>query len=76
MLLFNFSYYFEFLHAWNFQGFSQSHGDDYGFDFRKNHPMKSHFKAGNVGLSLLSSIEKREAKILRDFGGKSSNAVL
>jgi uncharacterized membrane protein len=37
--------------------------------------MKSHFKAGNVGLGLISSIEKLEHKILKDFGGKMSDAM-
>lgn len=34
--------------------------------------MKGHFKQGNVGLGLVSSIEKLEGKILNDFGGKVS----
>lgn len=34
--------------------------------------MKTHFKQGNVGLGLISSIDKLEAKILKDFGGKVS----
>lgn len=32
--------------------------------------MKLHFKNGNVGLGLISSIDKLEAKILKDFGGR------
>lgn len=35
--------------------------------------MKVNFKKGNVGLGLNRSIEKLEAKILKDFGGKVSN---
>lgn len=34
--------------------------------------MKVHFKAGNVGLGLISSIEKLEEKILHDFNGRVS----
>lgn len=37
--------------------------------------MKGHFKAGNVGLGLVSSIDKLEGKILKDFGGKVSDAA-
>lgn len=35
--------------------------------------MKTHFKQGNVGLGLISSIDKLEEKILKDFGGKVSD---
>lgn len=35
--------------------------------------MQGHFKAGNMGLGFLSSIEALEEKILKDFGGKVSN---
>lgn len=35
--------------------------------------MKTHFKAGNVGLGLINSIAKLEEKILKDFGGKVSD---
>jgi len=34
--------------------------------------MQKHFKAGNMGLGFISSIEALEAKILKDFGGKVS----
>lgn len=37
--------------------------------------MKTHFKAGNVGLGLINSIEKLEEKILKDFGGKVSDVA-
>lgn len=36
--------------------------------------MKTHFKAGNVGLGLINSIDKLEKKIVADFGGKVSDA--
>lgn len=32
--------------------------------------MKTHFKKGDIGLGLIQSIDKFEAKILSDFGGK------
>lgn len=35
--------------------------------------MKTHFKAGNMGLGFVQSIESLEAKILKDFGGKVSD---
>jgi uncharacterized membrane protein len=35
--------------------------------------MKVHFRAGNVGLGLISSIDKLEEKIILDFGGKVSD---
>lgn len=35
--------------------------------------MQTHFKDGNVGLGLISSIEKLEAKILQDFKGRVTN---
>lgn len=35
--------------------------------------MRTHFKAGNMGLGYLSSIENLEQKILKDFGGKVSD---
>lgn len=36
--------------------------------------MKTHFRTGNVSLGLINSIEKLEEKILKDFGGKVSDA--
>ena len=38
--------------------------------------MKEHFKKGNVGLGLISSIQRLEDKIVKDFGGKVSEAPL
>ena len=38
--------------------------------------MKVHFKVGDVGLGLINSIDKLEAKILADFGGKASDVHL
>jgi uncharacterized membrane protein len=35
--------------------------------------MKKHFKAGNMALGFIQSIESLEQKILKDFGGKVSN---
>jgi uncharacterized membrane protein len=37
--------------------------------------MKSHFKEGNVGLGLINSIQRLEDKILKDFGGRVSDAT-
>lgn len=34
--------------------------------------MQTHFKAGNMGMGFIKSIESLEAKILKDFGGKVS----
>lgn len=36
--------------------------------------MKKHFKAGNMGLGFIQSIQSLESKILNDFGGKISDA--
>jgi uncharacterized membrane protein len=36
--------------------------------------MKKHFKAGNMALGFIQSIESLENKILKDFGGKVSDA--
>lgn len=35
--------------------------------------MRTHFKAGNMGLGFIQSIESFEEKILKDFGGKVSD---
>lgn len=36
--------------------------------------MKTHFKEGHMGLGLIKSIDRLEAKILADFGGRVSEA--
>lgn len=36
--------------------------------------MKKHFKAGNMGLGFVQSIESFQEKILKDFGGRVSDA--
>jgi len=36
--------------------------------------MSKHFKQGNMGLGLVQSIQSLEEKILKDFGGKVSDA--
>lgn len=36
--------------------------------------MKKHFKAGNIGLGFVQSIESFQEKILKDFGGRVSEA--
>ncbi len=35
--------------------------------------MRTHFRAGNMGLGFIQSIESLEQKILKDFGGKVSD---
>lgn len=37
--------------------------------------MQKHFRAGNMGLGFVSSIESLEQKILKDFGGKVSDVA-
>lgn len=39
------------------------------------HIMQKHFKSGNMGLGFVQSIESLQEKILKDFGGKVSDAT-